>query len=165
MLGCGSTGVGSQSLIVQMRGAYKEPKGVKGNSSPKYVITTIDSVSLKKKGGKKYILLGKNLKTELRIIDRDQIIFEDDLADYDGETFSEIKVTFKKPITVGGLTEEKKFTLSSGDVSSEGNFTVETGKDVTATVKVYWKNTIKYNTTKDTETFEEPEYNVSVEVK
>lgn len=80
----------------------------------------------------------------LKIIDRGQLILSDsDTSDYDGDSFSSVKVTFDPTVLVTSRNaKETAIVLSSGDLQLDEGFTVAKNKERVLTIKVAWGETI-----------------------
>lgn len=164
--GCGNTSLEfDQQLDVVMYGAFIAPADATGNAEPRSITFELSSVSLVNADDTLTTFdLSALTTTSFRISSYSQKILSQDLADYDGQTFSGIEITFAPAITAVGKYEAAlASTLATPTIRHTEEFTVETAKSKRLEVKVEWKNTITRDEEVDppTETISAPTFSFS----
>lgn len=161
--GCGITIDADETLNLYMHGSNYTPSGVDPNNEDaadplwqEYVLT---NVAFDGTGGQVVLYNNSNNVESIRIVEREQLIYEKDISDLEDTVFSSVAITFKS--TVVGAYDSKKdytFTLTDPIISHAEEFTVETGKDLNVRIKVRWRKTVDLNSG----TMIEPDMTVSI---
>ncbi|SMF76232.1 hypothetical protein [Pseudobacteriovorax antillogorgiicola] len=141
LAGCGFDT--DQFINIEMYGVYTSPTDAAGDTTPQSLEVELTSVALLNASGNEQTVLYSGDPVELTVVDRSQLIYQKDLADYQDSTFIQTIVTFNTSYIANvkdldPVTDE----LSTGTVVSEDSFVVETGKSVTFSLKVSWQNTV-----------------------
>jgi hypothetical protein len=145
LVGCGQTELDlDEKLVVAMYGVFEAPADAAGNAEPKYQTYTFTGLSLTGADGAVVDLFADadTEPTEVRIIDRSQIIFETSVHDYVDDKFTAASVGFDAAVGVGGAGDELTTALPQPTLTLSEAFAVEKAKSRRLVVKVQWKNTI-----------------------
>ncbi len=170
LIGCGLVDeVGEQKFKLYMYGVSEQTEGVTGTAAPRHMSFVFNGVSLGRDGGED-VVLGESLAQEVRIINREQIIFEEDLADYDGDTFTSTTVNFGADARMVGKYSEIDIGLES-DLTSmviEDDFTVKPGRGIAVRIRLKWDNFITIDDAAQTDVVDpeiDLEFNTKVDVE
>jgi len=150
----------TQELTVEMFGVFKVPEGAEGNASPKFYEITFVSILL---GGDEELEYAPEATSALRIIDRPQVVFREDVEKYDGTSFTSATVTLESAVVAGGKYSNYDLTLTDPIITKTEDFGIKTGKGVHVIIKVEWQNTIDRDRDAETEAVVEPTFELEVE--
>jgi hypothetical protein len=141
--GCGATTVASDvNFVVAMLGVFEAPEDAAGDSEPTHQTYSLEDVTLTSATGEVVDLYTDDPK-DVRILSRSQIIHEEDIGDYEEESFASASVTFAATVTgMGGSGDELTLTLPATTLTYATAFTIPKAKSQRLTIKVQWKNTI-----------------------
>lgn len=131
-------------LNIDMYGIAVAPTDAGGNTSPYGMTITLASVSAVRSDGSN-VSWELAEETEFIIIDRAQRVFQLDLANLEGESYSQINVAINTAykFSVKDQAADLDGTLSTGAINYTGSAEVETGKDLDFLLKVSWLNTVQ----------------------
>jgi hypothetical protein len=80
---------------------------------------------------------------EFRVIDRSQLVYTTNLADYVGQTWTSLTFEFEADIAGQNKnTDELTATLATTTYAYETPITIQQAKDVTLEIQVLWDKTI-----------------------
>jgi hypothetical protein len=151
-----------EKLLVSMVGIFEAPEGAEGNSEPRSMSFTLEKVTLIAEDGSETEMYEDD-PAEFAIINRSQIIAEADAADYVGDSFSGIRVTFSPDVTVVGKVDDSMVvTLTQSDLLYSEAFTFEKAKELRFNIKTQWKNTITFDEAANTETAVPPSFDLEI---
>ncbi len=161
---CGATTslTGSQSFVVEMYGVFEEPVGADGAFEPKWQNYLLTDVLITKSDGSGDVDLMTSDPPVVRIVDRTQIIFSADVAEYEGVAMSGLTIKFDPSIVVAGKAAEHTVILDTGDMTLAQSISVGKGQGITVLLKVKWKNTIKVDEATGEESALAPTFDISI---
>jgi hypothetical protein len=162
--GCGSMLPSTdQNLSIEMFGVLEEPEEVPddGNANPKFYEFIFKQVTLQSSAGD--VVLEPASEEVFKIIDRPQIVFTEDISDYDGETFSGLLLEFDPEIIVGGKYDETAVDLENPIITSDTNFTIEKAKGISLKIRIQWQNTLIRDTAAESEAITQASFDVEIE--
>lgn len=139
--GCGVSS-DTQMLTIEMLAADAVPEGATGTEDPNYLtLTPISVVATNQQTGNAIAFSLTYEFEELTIIDRPQIVFETELADYEAVTLSNLSINLDPTFAAAGKTvSEIEGTLATTEIVYAGPETVETGKDLAFQITLSWGN-------------------------
>lgn len=149
LCGCSAASLTSQdaSLSVIMAGVFERSPDAAGNAEPKQIKFTLKGVDLIKEDGSAIDLWAGAEETTYRVVSRPQKIFEGSLADYVGQSFASLKLTFDPVVTGSGKYEDAlDATLADDTPDFFKTLPVAKGKTLKVTVHVQWKDLIMRDT-------------------
>lgn len=140
---CGATFTTDQFFEIQMYGVNQTPDGATGTVSPKFQEYVLTEVTVQSEDGSETIILYDSVADAVRISSRPQLIFSTEFSAYNETTFSGMTVAFD-PVIQGESKNSKdhSFTLTDPQIVMVKEFTLETGKSLTASLRIFWKNTV-----------------------
>ncbi len=163
IISCGLEDEGKQMLTVEMQGVYEAPEDVAGNRSPRLV--NLEFLAIRFRGTPSDTDMNAVAATEIRIVDRPQIIFEQDIGLLNAQTFDGVALDFAETLTIEGREGSQNLNLSTTSFLTEQAFTVSKGKGVLVKVDLLWKNTVSFDETTKAETFELPSFRITNTVR
>jgi hypothetical protein len=151
-----------EKLLVAMIGVFEAPEGAEGNAEPRSMSFTLEKVTLIAEDGTETETYEGD-PAEFAIINRSQIIAEADAADYVGDSFAGIRVTFSPEATVVGKVDDSmNVALTQSELLYAEAFTFEKAKELRVNIKTQWKNTITFDETANTETAISPSFELEI---
>lgn len=150
----------TELLSVAMQGTFEAPPAAAGNAEPKALTFNIVGVTMTRDDGTVDDLFAAETEPkEVRIINRPQIVFEPEVADYVDVTYTKMTLTFDPTATAKGKYEdEMAVTLAQPVAEFEDTFTVEKAKSMRLDVSIQWKNTVTRDDDEETETMTSPTF-------
>ena len=149
-------GIDSDQFInIEMYGVYTSPADATGNGTPQSLVMNLTGVTLLNSDGVQETVLYSGDPIELTIVDRAQLIYQKDMADFEDSTYLQVTATFDVSYQanvkdVGAVSD----TLTSGTITYSGAYTVETGKSETFSIKAFWQNILTDSAITSDPTFE-----------
>lgn len=141
--GCGSL-VTEQLLEIQMLGSSQMADDAVGTAHPDYLTYQLTGVALVSEDGATLTTLFNNEEEKIfRIIDRSQTVYTKDISEFDGTTFSGLRLSFAPEVTGGNeLLEDLSFTMAQSSLVLTDPLTVETAKSIVVINRLKWGDTI-----------------------
>jgi hypothetical protein len=154
----------TSELNIGMVGTLEMPPDAVGDADPKSLTFQILDASMTTDSGEVTDLYEEDEPTQVRIINRSQIILTAPLTDVVGKTLSKISVTFD-PIVEGqgksGSTLTTTLPVATLDYASP--IAVTAGKNVRLDINVQWKDTISRDADTDEEVLGAPALSVGLD--
>lgn len=140
----------SEKFTVAMLGVFEAPADAEGNAEPRSLSFTLQSVALTSAEGASVALYEDEPK-EFSIINRSQIIAEADIAEYVGQAFTAVTVTFSAAVTaVARTSSDLPITLPSPALVHTAPIAVSKAKSHRLNIGVLWKNIVTYDDSGET---------------
>ena len=141
MTGCGINEIGEQKLQVFMYGVNQASTGATGSVAPRALNVTLNSISITDTDGTPKVL-DSAMSYNTNIINRQQIIFEKDIADLEGNSYTSATLNFASDAVIVGKYNDLNTTLEDdvAEMVISDAFTIQPGQGVSVYIKIKWAN-------------------------
>lgn len=147
----------TEDLEVEMYGVAKAKDGVTGTRDPSYQIWRLKSVQVTPSSGEALNFEFATDGIPFRIVDRPQLIFQQDFSKYVGVSFDKLDLLFDAQV-IGGdrKVTDLSYTLTNPTVTLTGPFTVKKARKLSVHFELDWANSLS------DETLEEPGQSIAI---
>ncbi len=132
-----------EELEVEMYGVSSAKDGVSGDRDPSYQWWWLKEVHIVPVEGETISAIYDEEGISYRIVDRPQIIFQQDLSDYLGVEFSKLELVFGSTVLGGNQSiTDLSFPLSQTTLTLTGPFTMKKARKLQVVLELAWANSL-----------------------
>jgi hypothetical protein len=165
--GCSTSSLTSSTemLTLLIVGVFEKSPDAAGNAEPKKITFSLTGAELVLDDGTSVDLWEGGEPASQTVISRPQIVYEKNLADYVGKSFTTLRLTFDPTVIGSGkYAEEIAVTLPDPSPDFINTLPIQKGKSIEVTANVQWKDLINRDpsTSPPTETMTPPSFRFSI---